>query len=108
MYLRIYQEVGNKNFWGEWAFSPEPHYPKGVMLEFGLGEGSGFLSDCSNKFDLPSDKDYDPVRCGVFADWLQDNEDRLLDQIEEQDRPLAAERLSQLRDWLRSGFQKSS
>lgn len=102
---------------GNWAWEEEwpwEEFPRKVTEEetfyLDLMEGSGFLQGVPHKtFDDPTaPSGYDPIRCGVFADWLQDNEDRLLAQIEEQDRPLAAERLSQLRDWLRSGFQKSS
>lgn len=70
-----------------------------------LQEGLGFLKEASRLFDYPASHHYDPARCGAFADWLEENEDRLLEGFSTEDRPLAQERLQALRQWLRSGFQ---
>lgn len=71
-------------------------------------DGRGFLVGAKNLFDDSSHSSYDPARCGAFADWLEENEDRLLEGFSTEDRPLAQERLQALRQWLRSGFQKCS
>lgn len=110
MYLRIYREIDStQSFWREWVLSTADcsHYL--FSIQYPLLEGEGFFKTLPleqwEAFDLPDSPKYDPVRCGVFADWLQDNEDRLLAQVPEEDRSLAAQRLSDLRDWLRSGLQ---
>lgn len=89
----------NPEFW-LWGEGKEP-MPNEVV--FDIGEGKGFLSSLS--FDRPKSFSYDPVRCGVFADWLDDNRDRLLAQHKDSDQERASQRLENLCKWLRSGLQ---
>lgn len=73
--------------------------------EYPLLEGRGFIGEDSLYWANTDAYQYDTARCGAFADWLEENTERLTEKHSDTDRPLAAERLRALAQWLRSGFQ---
>lgn len=102
MYLRISRSLGGEfDFWFRWGWGS----PQEGAFNYPLEEGAGFLDKQNLYFDAPEESTYDPARCGAFADWLEENQERLLEGFSDSDRPLAAERLQALCQWLRSGFQ---
>lgn len=115
MYLRIYRDVANTSrFWQEWgvSYGVTDETTRNVIFEYPLFEGAGFMNSLTpeecHRFDRRDSGYYDPARCGAFADWLQENAERLTAHFSEEDKPLALERLQNLCDWLRSGLQISA
>lgn len=109
MYIYIPEVVTSWN-WGYTDYGPEgflPEFGEPLGLRFWIGEGEGFLKG-SLMFDWPSSQTYDRTKCGVFADWLDDQRDNLLSQHPEEMRSVAEEKLDALCKWLRSGLQISA
>lgn len=96
--------------WGRWL-ERTPLVADGLLagkyFMYRLREGSGFLKGAHTSFDLPTSDNYDPARCGAFADWLDENKERLLEPHTDL-RAEAEERLDSLIKWLRSGLQISA
>lgn len=95
--------IGRGCLW-TWSARPNTFLNSTQGVSIPLLEGSGFLKVTDAFFDYPEDKQYDPARCGAFADWLDDNKDRLLEPHADL-RAEAEERLDSLIKWLRSGLQ---
>lgn len=107
-YLSLYPP--SSGVFGSWRWNSSDKLYPSLAGEAGVyvnipEDGKGFLVGAKDLFDDPIASCYDPARCGAFADWLEENEDRLLEGFSTEDRPLAQERLQALRQWLRSGFQ---
>jgi len=107
-YLTIDREV--PFLWEHWGWGREKerlnthsHWYFRYLLE----EGAGFLQWANKRFDIPDGEEYDPARCGAFADWLDEHKERLLEPHTDL-RAEAEERLDSLIRWLRSGLQISA
>lgn len=106
MFCRIAKKLAlDHPFWSDWTWGKMKNHTSSDYFYYPLFEGEGFLEGQSSCFDLGTHSHYDPARCGVFADWLQENTERLTAHFSEEDKPLALERLQNLCDWLRSGLQ---
>ncbi len=102
-------ERGTTFAWFSWGWSEGAEAPATDEQDFhfALQEGSGFLCDAHVRFDSYGYQNYDPARCGAFADWLDEHRDRLLEP-HTVERAEAEERLDSLIKWLRSGLQISA
>jgi hypothetical protein len=85
----------------------EPEHLGAWYFLYEIDGAEGFLRWVNNKFDQTDSSYYDPARCGAFADWLDDNKERLLEPHTDL-RAEAEERLDSLIRWLRSGLQISA